>query len=612
MTASSERQEKAGSPLETSLQPLDDLNSEMTSFQNHLGARLDSLATTTSVENIAQTLRDMRLETVNDRNAQMDTIRKYMENHTGRFDTGLSQQVLESIKLLDANVKEHLARSTISTTQNTAMPSPVFRPLIPADPRSSFQDSTAMQRVEHQLAAQTRLLQRLEKRDMNPQSADPLPGIKSNGMIQSAQHTIRQSIQTMLSFFGAGVNALLMKLCIALPVIQHILRTLRVLPLLISIPISDSILFEDALGRIVHLPYVHFRHHAVFMARLRCEFKNVPGEQKVLLEQFRIFRRKRFDEFLTKDNWDSAVRPGSKIAMSIQLDSYDDEGVACPRCENIRTDMYTKDLSEWYVSSLLSKLILTTRSTVCGLSWTLQKFNTLDMLSNAKRVHKATSSKFLERDAFEIEENVSSSSSTSSPNYVEAGLPSLVNEGIESFKMVHIQSQNASVQPYQPRVLRDLTVDSALRRMIQRSRVPVQMSIYMFWRKDSPQILKIGYTSNVKKRVQAMNRRCGIEHMFDQELYKGTKMVVPFASQVAQLISTELTNYRMCIKCPGCIYYHQDLFCVSKGHALKVFQKWKAWILLEPYMQTDHLKWELKPSFLANISGICRPLTMED
>jgi hypothetical protein len=584
----------------------------MNSFQNHLGARLDSLATTTSVENIAQTLRDMRLEAVNDRNAQMDTIRKYMENHMGRFDTGLSQQVLESIKLLDSKVKEHLARSIISTTQNTAMPSPVFRPLIPADPRSSFQGNTAMQRVEHQLAAQTRLLQRLEKRDMNPQSADPLPGIKSNGMIQSAQHTIRQSIQTMLSFFGAGVNALIMKLCIALPVIQHILRTLRVLPLFISIPISDSILFEDALGRIVHLPYVHFRHHAVFMARLRCEFKNVPGEQKVLLEQFRIFRRKRVDESLTKDNWNSAVRPGSKIAMSIQLDSYDDEGVACPRCENIRTDMYTKDLSEWYVSSLLSKLILTTRSTVCGLSWTLQKFNPLDMLSNAKRVHEATSSKSLERDAFEIEENVSSSSSTSSPNYLEAGLPSLVNEGIESFKMVHIQSQNASVQPYQPRVLRDLTVDSALRRMIQRSRIPVQMSIYMFWRKDSPQILKIGYTSDIKRRVQEMNRSCGIEYMFDQELYKGTKMVVPFASQVARLIFTELKNYRMCIKCPGCSYYHKELFCVSKGHALKVFQKWKAWILLEPYMQTDHLKWELKSSFLANISGICRPLTMED
>jgi hypothetical protein len=610
----------------------------MNSFQNHLGARLDSLATTTSVENIAQTLRDMRLEAVSDRNAQMDTIRKYMENHMGRFDTGLSQQVLESIKLLDSKVKEHLARSIISTTQNTAMPSPVFRPLIPADPRSSFQDNTAMQRVEHQLAAQTRLLQRLEKRDMNPQSADPLPGIKSNGMIQSAQHTIRQSIQTMLSFFGAGVNALLMKLCIALPVIQHILRTLRVLPLLISIPISDSILFEDALGRIVHLPYVHFRHHAVFMARLRCEFKNVPGEQKVLLEQFRIFRRKCFDEFLTKDNWDSAVRPGSKIAMSIQLDSYDDEGVACPRCENIRTDMNTKDLSQWYVSSLLSKLILTTRSTVCGLSWTLQKFNLLDMLSNANRVHEATSSTSLQRDTFEVAENVSSSSSTSSPNHLEAALPSRVNEGIESFKMVHIQSQNASAQPYQPRGFRDFTVDSALCEMIQQSIPPRQGSIYMFWREDSPQIVKIGASRRaVEELLRGWNRSCGKEYVYDQELYKGTKMVVPFAPQVERLIFTELKNYRIRIECSGCSksrqeaaakpigkysrmrntattgkVYHREWFCVSKRHALKVFQKWKAWIMLDPYMENVHGEWVLKRSFLANTSAICQPLTMED
>ncbi|CAI9629923.1 unnamed protein product [Alternaria burnsii] len=618
-----ERQEKAGSPLETSLQPLDVLNSEMNSFQNHLDARFGSLATTTTVDNIAQTLQDMRLEAVNDRNTQMDTIRKHIENHMGRFDTGLSQQVLESIKLLDSKVEEHLARSIISTTPNTAMPSPVFRPFIPADPRLSFQDNTAMQRVEDQLAAQTRLLQRLEKRDMNPQSANPLFGIKSNGMIQSAQRTIRQSIQTMLSFFGAGVNALLMKLCIALPVIQHILRTLRVLPLLISIPISDSILFEDALGRIVHLPYVHFRHYAVFMARLRCEFENVPGEQKVLLEQFRIFRRKHFDEFLTKDNWDSAVRPGSKIAMSIQLDSYDDEGVACPRCENIRTDMNTKDLSQ---------------CTVCGLSWTLQKFNLLDMLSNANRVHEATSSTSLQRDTFEVAENVSSSSSTSSPNHLEAALPSRVNEGIESFKMVHIQSQNASAQPYQPRGFRDFTVDFALCAMIQQSIPPRQGSIYMFWREDSPQIVKIGASRRaVEELLRGLNRSCGKEYVYDEELYKGTKMVVPFAPQVERLIFTELKNYRIRIECSGCSksrqeaaaklpgkysrmrntattgkVYHRQWFCVSKGHALKVFQKWKAWIMLDPYMENVYGEWVLKPSFLANTSGICRPLTIED
>jgi hypothetical protein len=131
----------------------------------------------------------------------------------------------------------------------------------------------------------------------------------------------------------------------ALPVVQHLLRILRAPPLLASIPIADSILFEDVLGRTIHLLYLQFQHHAVFMARLRCEFKGVPGEQRVLLEQFRIFRQKRYNEFLTRDNWESAVGPGSKIAMSILLNSHESEGDACPRCGTIKADIDAKELS---------------------------------------------------------------------------------------------------------------------------------------------------------------------------------------------------------------------------------------------------------------------------
>lgn len=582
----------------------------MKSVQNSLDTRFNSLATTTSVDNVVQTLRDMRLEAANDRNAQMDNIRKQINICTGRFNPELSQQVLDSIGLLNSKIKDHSARSRTNTTQDTSIPSPVSRP---ADSGSSSQDQSAIQRVEGQLAAQTHLLQLLIERDVNPQSSGSLPEIQSNGITQSAQDTIRQSIQVTLSFFRAGVKALLLKLWIALPVIQHILRTLRALPLLVSTTISDSILFEDALGRIVHLPYVHFRHYAVFMARLRCEFKNVPGEQKVLLEQFRIFRRKRFDEFLTKDNWDSAVRPGSKVAMSILLDNYGSEGDTCPRCETIKADTDAKDLSQWYVPSPLSKLTLTNRSTVCGLSWTLQKFNPSDTLSSADRVHGATSRPLLERGAFEMAENESSSSSESSPNLSEVAVPLAFDKDIESFTIVHIQSQNASALFWQPSGSRNLTVELALRRTIQRAARPWQGSIYLFWREDFPQILKIGYTTNgVEKRLQDWSRLCRREYASDLQLYKETEMTVPFVYQVERLIHTELKNYRMRIECTGCGKYHFEWFCVSKGHAFKVFQKWKAWTLLEPYMQTDCGEWVLKPSFLADASEICRPLTMED
>jgi hypothetical protein len=138
-----------------------------------------------------------------------------------------------------------------------------------------------MRRVEEQLATQTRLLlgKGLSTQDSGAPSEE-----NDHGVIQTAQETIRRSIQALISFFRTAVNALLLKLWIALPVVQHMLRTLQAFPLLASVPIADSIQFEDALGRISHLPYVHFRHHAVFMARLRCEFKNLPGEKKILLK----------------------------------------------------------------------------------------------------------------------------------------------------------------------------------------------------------------------------------------------------------------------------------------------------------------------------------------
>jgi hypothetical protein len=314
----------------------------------------------------------MRLEAANDRNAQMDTIRKCIDIQIGCFNPRRSQQVLHSIELLDAKIEDHFAPSRTSTVQNPAFLSPVLKPHTPVDYGSLCHDQSAMQRVEDQLATQTRLPLLLTERDLRPQPSGSLPEENGNDIIQHAQETIRHSIQVMLSFFRAVVDALLLKLWITLPVVQHILRTLRAPPLLASVPIADSILFEDVLGRIVRLPYLHFQHHAVFMARLRCEFKGVTGEQMVLLEQFRIFRQKRYNEFLTKDKWERAVGPGSKIAMSILLNSHDSEDDTCPRCGTTKADMDAKDLSQWYVSSLMSKLMLIVRSTACGLSWALQ------------------------------------------------------------------------------------------------------------------------------------------------------------------------------------------------------------------------------------------------
>ncbi|OAL38172.1 hypothetical protein AYO20_02624 [Fonsecaea nubica] len=50
--------------------------------------------------------------------------------------------------------------------------------------------------------------------------------------------------------------------------------------------LSDAILFEDALGRKVSLPYQWFRHWEAFEGLLRAEFKGIPGEAKVIFSDY--------------------------------------------------------------------------------------------------------------------------------------------------------------------------------------------------------------------------------------------------------------------------------------------------------------------------------------
>ncbi|KAB2101905.1 hypothetical protein AG0111_0g9556 [Alternaria gaisen] len=604
-----ERQEKAGSSLEALLRTSKDLSSQMNIIQTSLDTRLKCPATTTTMDNVVQALRDMRLEAANDRNAQMDT-------HMGRFDASLSQQVLESIKLLDSKIEDHLAWPRARTVLGTATPNPVSRPFLSAQSGSSHQDQSAIQRIEDQLAVQTHILQQLTERNPNFRSPDSLPGMNSNGVIRSARDTIRKSFQVLLNFFRASVNALLLELCIALSVIQHAFRTLRALPLLIYIPISDSIMFEDALGRIAHLPYVHFRHHTVFMARLRCEFKNVPGEKKVLLKQFRIFRRKRFDEYLTEDNWDTAVSPGSKIAMSILLDSHGSEGNTCPRCRHLKADMNMEDLSQ---------------CTFCGLSWVLQKPNSPRRLSSPGRVLESIWSPPVVQNMFEMTEDESSDSLASSPDRSEAVSTLDDDDDIESFKMVHFQPQDTSADAklassissilerafpsrniHRPFHYRNHTVSEDLMDVLKSPGTPKRAYVYFCWHEGCSKLLRVGYSTKDKHgQLWMLRRHCKERFYFDSQLYNGRQMEVPFAGQVRELIKTELRNCCVRMECKGCNVAYHEWFYVSKKHGMKVFQKWKDWISREPYMQTDDGTWKLKPSFLAQAKEMSQPLVMK-
>ena len=94
---------------------------------------------------------------------------------------------------------------------------------------------------------------------------------------------------------------------------------------------QDSVHFEDVLGRKKFLPYDYFRHWDAFDSMLRCEFKNLPGEQKVTFGDYVLINSQVQGVTIGKEAWQRMVFPGTKIKMSVVLETFQVVGGFCPR-----------------------------------------------------------------------------------------------------------------------------------------------------------------------------------------------------------------------------------------------------------------------------------------
>ena len=94
---------------------------------------------------------------------------------------------------------------------------------------------------------------------------------------------------------------------------------------------QDSVHFEDVLGRKKLLPYDYFRHWDVFDSMLRCEFKGLPGEQKVIGGDYVLMDSQVHGVTIGKEAWQRMVFPGTKIKMSSVLETFQVVGGFCPR-----------------------------------------------------------------------------------------------------------------------------------------------------------------------------------------------------------------------------------------------------------------------------------------
>ena len=146
------------------------------------------------------------------------------------------------------------------------------------------------------------------------------------------------------------ISELFMALLCLIPAMQGMLRASKTLLLPPTMLLEDNIHVIDALGRTLSLPYSHFKFWPVLHARLKCDFRDLPGSLKVKEGEFGLVdlrgRGQLSGRLITEKNWEKAVFPGSKLAMSI----YYDFRVAkswCPKCSAAAPSGFAKFWINW-------------------------------------------------------------------------------------------------------------------------------------------------------------------------------------------------------------------------------------------------------------------------
>ena len=96
-----------------------------------------------------------------------------------------------------------------------------------------------------------------------------------------------------------------------------LLKTRASIPQRMLTSLQDSTFFKDVLGRTKNLPYECFRYFNVFKSRLRCDFRSLPGEQKVTQGHYVLLKIHVHGQKISKNAWEQLVFPGTKVKISI-------------------------------------------------------------------------------------------------------------------------------------------------------------------------------------------------------------------------------------------------------------------------------------------------------
>ncbi|KAJ9138061.1 hypothetical protein NKR19_g7951 [Coniochaeta hoffmannii] len=116
----------------------------------------------------------------------------------------------------------------------------------------------------------------------------------------------------------------------------------------VSLFMSDTIEFTDALGRAFKLSVVQSTEWELFDAWLREQFKGCPGSAKVQNGKYVIFDARDPDSVLTKASWRQAVRPRRRFQMAIAYEHVQLRR-SCPRpiSQVSEPATFTPEYSHW-------------------------------------------------------------------------------------------------------------------------------------------------------------------------------------------------------------------------------------------------------------------------
>ena len=131
--------------------------------------------------------------------------------------------------------------------------------------------------------------------------------------------TGKSLLNNLIPFSQTVLNCLQRNTSTNMELYALLLKSQDTMPNRMFLPAQDVVHFEDVLGRTKDLPYAYFDHWGVFESMLRCEFRGLPGEKKVLAGDHILMNSVIHGLEIDKDAWERSVFSGSKLKISVTM-----------------------------------------------------------------------------------------------------------------------------------------------------------------------------------------------------------------------------------------------------------------------------------------------------